>query len=377
MTRVVLFALLAVVAAAAAVLSFSALRDLGLACGFDPHLAWLLPLVVDAGAAAGSVTWLSQPPGAARWFGRRLAVVLLLASVAGNAVGHVLEAYHVVASWPLVVAVSALAPAVLASVVHLVVLAVQDDTARPEVFGDVTEKGVTAALQSLEGKRAGCHEDRTGGLKGYLPTGTPGADEQFPGIPEDRTGVTRMEAEPVRTPREEGVELIPDHPPGADLSPIGDSPSVTPIGATTQVSQIVAADNLGQTPDVAAPIGASDPDQAQPGAGALDSTARPDGGADPARPEGTPDPGSPDGSRRREASAIETGPQTDKTGPVTGDRLRSWTDEEILAALARTVASTGVVPVRTTVMTDFGIGAGRADRLRAAVAVPARIRSTR
>jgi len=328
-TRVVLFALLAVVAAAAAVLSFSALRDLGLACGFDPHLAWLLPLVVDAGAAAGSVTWLSQPPGAARWFGRRLAVVLLLASVAGNAVGHVLEAYRLVASWPLVVAVSALAPAVLASVVHLVVLAVRDDTERPEVLGG--------------------------------------------GVP---------------TPREEGVELIPDlgtnwsqdrnHPPGADLSPIGDSPSVTPIGATTQVSQIVAADNLGQTPDVAAPIGASDPDQAQPGAGALDSTDGPDGGADPARPEGTPDPGSPDGSRRREPSVIETGPQTaDVTGPVTGGSDRSWTDEEILAALDRTVAETGVVPARTTVMTDFGIGAGRADRLRAAVTVPARIRSTR
>jgi len=40
------------------VLSFSALRDLGLACGFDPRLAWLVPIVVDAGAAAGSVSWL-------------------------------------------------------------------------------------------------------------------------------------------------------------------------------------------------------------------------------------------------------------------------------------------------------------------------------
>ena len=45
--RIVLFGLLAVVAAAAAVLSFSALRDLALLCGFAPELAWLLPVVVD------------------------------------------------------------------------------------------------------------------------------------------------------------------------------------------------------------------------------------------------------------------------------------------------------------------------------------------
>ena len=56
--RLILLALLAVVAAAAAVLSFSALRDLAQLCGFAPELAWLLPVVVDAGAAAGSLVWL-------------------------------------------------------------------------------------------------------------------------------------------------------------------------------------------------------------------------------------------------------------------------------------------------------------------------------
>ena len=59
--RRVLFLLLAVVAAAAAVLSFSALRDLALLCGFAAELAWLLPVVVDAGAAAGSLVWLGGP----------------------------------------------------------------------------------------------------------------------------------------------------------------------------------------------------------------------------------------------------------------------------------------------------------------------------
>jgi hypothetical protein len=133
MTRLVLFTLLGVVAAAAAVLSFAALRDLGLACGFSPQLAWLLPLVIDAGAAAGSVTWLSNPPPAARIFGRKLALVLLAASVIGNGIAHLLEEYHLSTPWWLVVAVSGLAPAVLASVVHLTVLAVQGHTEPPVV----------------------------------------------------------------------------------------------------------------------------------------------------------------------------------------------------------------------------------------------------
>jgi hypothetical protein len=57
MTRAVLFILLAVVATAAAMLSFAALDELGQVCGFGP-LSPLLPLVLDAGAAAGTVAWL-------------------------------------------------------------------------------------------------------------------------------------------------------------------------------------------------------------------------------------------------------------------------------------------------------------------------------
>ena len=59
--RAVLYGLLFIVATSAAVLSFSALRDLALLCGFAPELAWLLPVVVDAGAAAGSLVWLARP----------------------------------------------------------------------------------------------------------------------------------------------------------------------------------------------------------------------------------------------------------------------------------------------------------------------------
>ncbi len=121
--RAVLYALLAIVATAAAVLSFSALRDLALVCGFAPQLAWLLPVVVDAGAAAGSLVWLGgQVAAAARTFARALALTLLALSVAANALGHGLAAFALAPAWWVVVIVSAIAPAVLGAVVHLAVL---------------------------------------------------------------------------------------------------------------------------------------------------------------------------------------------------------------------------------------------------------------
>lgn len=121
--RTVLYLLLLVVAVAAAVLSFAALRDLALVCGFAPSLAWLLPVVVDAGAAAGSLVWLGGwSADSARRFARMLALGLLGLSVAANALGHGLAAFALAPAWWVVVAVSAVAPAVLGAVVHLAVL---------------------------------------------------------------------------------------------------------------------------------------------------------------------------------------------------------------------------------------------------------------
>jgi hypothetical protein len=117
-----LYVLLAVVALAAAVLSFDALRGLALVCGFSPFLAPLLPVTIDAGAGAGAVAWLGRQVGPGRAFGRALALALLAASVAGNALGHALAAYSARPHWGVVVAVSAVAPAVLGAVVHLAVL---------------------------------------------------------------------------------------------------------------------------------------------------------------------------------------------------------------------------------------------------------------
>src|SRR5690349_11038966 len=126
--RPVLFGLLLVVAGAAAVLSFAALRDLALLCGFSYNLAWLLPVVVDAGAAAGSLVWLGGRAGlVARRFARVLALGLLVLSVAANALGHGLEAFGLTPPWWVVVIVSAIAPAVLGAVVHLAVLVGRHD----------------------------------------------------------------------------------------------------------------------------------------------------------------------------------------------------------------------------------------------------------
>lgn len=145
--RTVLYALLGTVAAAAAVLSFSALRDLALVCGFAAQLAWLLPVVVDAGAAAGSLVWLGGWAGpAARVFARALALTLLALSVAANALGHGLAAFALAPAWWVVVIVSAVAPAVLGAVVHLAVLVGRPAVESPLVFEDEMA-GVHSATQ--------------------------------------------------------------------------------------------------------------------------------------------------------------------------------------------------------------------------------------
>lgn len=124
-----MWCLLAVVAAAAAVLSFSALRDLAQLCGFTPGLAWLLPVVIDAGAASGVTVWMGgTAPDVARRYARAQTLLLLASSVTGNAVVHALTAYKLAPAWGLVVAVSGVAPVVLGAVVHLAVLVAQGRT---------------------------------------------------------------------------------------------------------------------------------------------------------------------------------------------------------------------------------------------------------
>jgi hypothetical protein len=78
-SRLRLFAFITLLAAA--VISFTSLRDLAAYAGFGSR-AWLLPLCVDAVAALGMEVWLS---GSMAWkSGRNLAMVAIVGSLAGN-----------------------------------------------------------------------------------------------------------------------------------------------------------------------------------------------------------------------------------------------------------------------------------------------------
>lgn len=182
--RGALYLLLAVVATAAAVLSFDALRGLALLCGFSRSLAWLLPVVVDAGAAAGSLVWLGgRADIRARRFARALALVLLGSSVAANALSHGLAAYNARPAWWVVVMVSGVAPAVLGAVVHLAVLVGRGDPA-PAVLPVGVPLGVPTApaldQQEVDCVAAGVPADVAAGVPAALhsvPSPAPPGDE--------------------------------------------------------------------------------------------------------------------------------------------------------------------------------------------------------
>lgn len=119
----IVWAGMAIVLAAAAVLSFDGLQGLAITVAIPGHLAWLLPIVVDAGAAVSCATWLGgrSTADAARYAGR-MTWALLAATVIGNA-GHLgMVAEGIRPPWWCAVLVGAIAPAVVGTTVHLVVL---------------------------------------------------------------------------------------------------------------------------------------------------------------------------------------------------------------------------------------------------------------
>ncbi|GAA2061073.1 hypothetical protein GCM10009839_85000 [Catenulispora yoronensis] len=111
-----------VVILAAGVLSFSALRRLGISAGWNPELAALLPVSIDVYALISTVSWLVLAEGAEdrKRSGINASVAVSL-SVVGNGIEH-LDAFHVLTvGWPVVIAVSAIPPVVMALSVHLAV----------------------------------------------------------------------------------------------------------------------------------------------------------------------------------------------------------------------------------------------------------------
>ena len=121
---------LAAVLAAAAVLSFDALRSLAIAVRVHEQLAWLLPVAVDAGAAVSCTVWLSPAVQAdARRFACWLTWSLLAATVIGNAAQQGMAAHNVAPAWWVAVLVGAAPPAIVGGVVHLLVLVNRAPTA--------------------------------------------------------------------------------------------------------------------------------------------------------------------------------------------------------------------------------------------------------
>jgi hypothetical protein len=107
---------IALVAVAAAALSFQSLWRLGQLAGYR-DLAWAFPLVVDLGAASSCAAWLhtkSRQALGMTW-------ALLASSVLLNGTTHYLESTGTAPSWLLVVAVAAVPPTVLGLCVHLAV----------------------------------------------------------------------------------------------------------------------------------------------------------------------------------------------------------------------------------------------------------------
>lgn len=111
---------LAVVIGCGVVVSFSGLYSLAIACKFWWPLAVLVPVLADAGAAVAADHWLdTSVPKRVRRYAMVIALVLISASVAGNAAAHLLTAFDREAPWWLVVLVAGLAPATVASNLHL------------------------------------------------------------------------------------------------------------------------------------------------------------------------------------------------------------------------------------------------------------------
>jgi hypothetical protein len=75
----------AVLAVAAAVLSFAGLRDLALQAGFSPELAWLMPVIIDGMVLTGSLgVVVAGLVNLSTWYPWMLTLLGVSVSIAGN-----------------------------------------------------------------------------------------------------------------------------------------------------------------------------------------------------------------------------------------------------------------------------------------------------
>jgi hypothetical protein len=144
-----------VVGAAAAAMSWTGWFLLAVMCGWPKWLAWLLPLAVDVYVVTSARAWLRLPWVSTRT--RRYAAastfLAVLFSVAANAAYHLMESMGMQrAPWGVVVAVSGLAPLMLALVAHLEARLNADRVAFGKPVGESTPEAVTEAMPQATGE---------------------------------------------------------------------------------------------------------------------------------------------------------------------------------------------------------------------------------
>jgi hypothetical protein len=152
---------LALVAAGAVILSFSALAGLGELVGFGgpgrAPLHWLIPVCVDAyGATATRIAVNGRYSAHTRRHALVHAAAAIVVSVLGNAAFHLIEARVLDLGYVmtvLVVAVSVVPPVALGALAHLMALCARDTAAARQAAGE------QAANRPREAAGEACAED--------------------------------------------------------------------------------------------------------------------------------------------------------------------------------------------------------------------------
>ena len=197
------------------VLSFDALRIVALACGVQPALAWMFPLIVDGSTLAFTwATWAFRTRGMGTWYPWLMLVLFSVVSLIGNALhAHPVQVNGMLLpDWvpPLVMTMP---PIALLATTHMIVMAAgrtfdaQPDEPDREPMPDAGGRSAIApepeppAAESEPEPSAPVPESSEPGPTGETVPATPEPEPPEPG-PEPATPVPPPPARPVASDRE-------------------------------------------------------------------------------------------------------------------------------------------------------------------------------
>ena len=196
------------------VLSFDALRIVALACGVQPALAWMFPLIVDGSTLAFTwATWAFRTRGMGTWYPWLMLVLFSVVSLIGNALhAHPVQVNGMLLpDWvpPLVMTMP---PIALLATTHMIVMAAgrtfdaQPDEPDREPMPDAGGRSAIApepeppAAESEPEPSAPVPESSEPEPMGETVPATPEPEPSEPG-PEPATPVPPPPARPVAPPR--------------------------------------------------------------------------------------------------------------------------------------------------------------------------------